>query len=46
MDVITGQVIFETIHKRARGPVHVIHCENWVVVSTLDRFRKAELINR
>lgn len=33
IDAVTGNVVFNCNHKRAKGPVHVIHSENWVVVS-------------
>ena len=32
IDAITGHVVFHCTHKKARGPVHVIHSENWIVV--------------
>ncbi|KAL4220987.1 DUF1620 superfamily [Mactra antiquata] len=31
IDVITGHIIFHDNHRKAQGPVHVIHSENWVV---------------
>lgn len=33
VDVVTGVFIYSASHKRARGPVHVVHSENWVVYS-------------
>lgn len=33
VDVITGHMIFHGNHRKAQGPVHVVHSENWVVVS-------------
>ena len=38
VDVVTGNILFNTDHKRASGPVHLVHAENWIVVSTIDRF--------
>ncbi len=32
MDAINGQIVFSAQHQRAAGPVHLVHCENWVVV--------------
>ena len=34
IDAVTGNVVFHCNHKRVKGPVHVVHSENWVVVST------------
>lgn len=31
VDVVTGAFIYSASHKRARGPLHVVHSENWVV---------------
>lgn len=31
IDVITGHIIFHGNHRKAQGPVHVVHSENWVV---------------
>ena len=33
IDAVTGNVVFHCDHKRSKGPVHVVHSENWVVVS-------------
>jgi len=33
IDAVTGNIVFNCNHKRAKGPAHVIHSENWVVVS-------------
>ncbi|XP_013409710.1 ER membrane protein complex subunit 1-like isoform X1 [Lingula anatina] len=31
VDSVTGDMIFQASHKKARGPVHLVHTENWVV---------------
>lgn len=31
IDAITGAFLYSASHKRARGPVHLVHSENWVV---------------
>ncbi|XP_060066687.1 ER membrane protein complex subunit 1-like [Ylistrum balloti] len=31
IDSITGHIVFHAGHKKARGPVNVVHVENWVV---------------
>lgn len=33
IDAVTGNVVFHCNHKRSKGPVNVIHSENWLVVS-------------
>lgn len=33
IDGVTGRIIHEAVQRKARGPVHVVHSENWVVVS-------------
>lgn len=40
IDGVTGRVIHEAVQRKARGPVHVVHSENWVVVSVARRFFK------
>ena len=32
VDVVTGHMIFHCNHRKAQGPVHVVHSENWAVV--------------
>ena len=34
IDSITGGVVYHTTHKQASGPVHLVHSENWIVVSS------------
>lgn len=44
VDAITGLVLYSTCHKRAKGPVHLIHSENWIVYSYFnEKFRRVEL---
>ncbi|KAG8002797.1 ER membrane protein complex subunit 1 [Nibea albiflora] len=31
IDGVTGRIIHEAVQRKARGPVHVVHSENWVV---------------
>lgn len=31
IDFISGNIVFHATHRRVRGPVHVVHSENWVV---------------
>lgn len=33
IDGVTGRIIHEAVQRKAKGPVHVVHSENWVVVS-------------
>ncbi|XP_063227505.1 ER membrane protein complex subunit 1 isoform X2 [Bacillus rossius redtenbacheri] len=45
LDVVSGSVVFSTVHRRARGPVHLVHSENWVVYTYFsDKFRRTELV--
>lgn len=44
IDGVTGLVLHSTSHKRAKGPVHLVHSENWLVYSYFnDRFRRMEV---
>lgn len=36
IDGVTGRIIHEAIQRKTKGPVHVVHSENWVVVSIID----------
>ncbi|XP_006883655.1 PREDICTED: ER membrane protein complex subunit 1 isoform X4 [Elephantulus edwardii] len=31
IDGITGRIIHSSVQKKAKGPVHIVHSENWVV---------------
>jgi len=33
LDVVSGSIVFHGNHKRAQGPVNVVHSENWVIYS-------------
>lgn len=35
IDAVTGRIIHEAVQRKSRGPVHFVHSENWVVVSSL-----------
>lgn len=32
IDGVTGRIIHSSVQKKAEGPVHIVHSENWVVV--------------
>lgn len=32
VDGVTGRIIHSSVQRKARGPVHIVHSENWVVV--------------
>lgn len=34
IDGVTGRIVHEAVQRKTRGPVHFVHSENWVVVST------------
>lgn len=33
LDVVSGAIIFSLSHRRAQGPVHIVHSENWLTYS-------------
>lgn len=35
IDGVTGRIIHEAVQRKTKGPVHVVHSENWVVVSNI-----------
>ncbi|XP_076287605.1 ER membrane protein complex subunit 1 isoform X2 [Lasioglossum baleicum] len=44
LDAVSGTMIFSIIHKRVRGPVHVVHSENWIVYSYFnEKSRRTEI---
>ncbi|XP_071439248.1 ER membrane protein complex subunit 1 isoform X2 [Hetaerina americana] len=44
VDVVSGAIVFSLTHKRAKGPVHILHSENWVVYSYYnDKSRRTEV---
>lgn len=36
IDGVTGRIIHEAVQRKAKGPVHVVHSENWVVVCIIE----------
>ncbi|KAK5863339.1 hypothetical protein PBY51_000377 [Eleginops maclovinus] len=43
IDGVTGRIIHEAIQRKAKGPVHVVHSENWVVYEYWStKFRRNE----
>ncbi|CAG2112877.1 unnamed protein product [Medioppia subpectinata] len=44
MDSITGSVVYTTVHKRAKRPIHIIHSENWIIYSYYnEKSRRTEI---
>ncbi|XP_015111319.1 ER membrane protein complex subunit 1 isoform X2 [Diachasma alloeum] len=44
LDVVSGAMIFSIAHKRVRGPIHIVHSENWLVYSYYnDKSRRTEV---
>ncbi|KAH1004284.1 hypothetical protein HUJ04_004063 [Dendroctonus ponderosae] len=44
IDGVSGLVLHSTAHKKAKGPVHLIHSENWLVYTYFnERFRRMEM---
>ncbi|XP_063985411.1 ER membrane protein complex subunit 1 isoform X2 [Diachasmimorpha longicaudata] len=44
LDVVSGAMIFSIVHKRVRGPIHIVHSENWLVYSYYnDKSRRTEI---
>lgn len=44
LDAVSGAMIFSIIHKRVRGPVHIVHSENWIVYSYFnEKSRRTEI---
>ncbi|CAD1469229.1 unnamed protein product, partial [Heterotrigona itama] len=44
LDVVSGAMIFSIMHKRVRGPVHIVHSENWIVYSYFnEKNRRTEI---
>ncbi|XP_076263953.1 ER membrane protein complex subunit 1 [Rhynchophorus ferrugineus] len=45
IDGVTGLIIYGTSHKKARGPIHLVHSENWLVYTFFnERFRRNEVV--
>ncbi|XP_032676304.1 ER membrane protein complex subunit 1 isoform X2 [Odontomachus brunneus] len=44
LDVVSGSMIFSITHKRVRGPIHIVHSENWLVYSYFnEKGRRTEI---
>lgn len=44
IDVVSGAVVTSLTHRRAKGPVHMVHSENWLVYSYYnDKVRRTEM---
>ena len=44
IDSVSGQLVFHCNHKRVKGPVHVVHSENWIVYDYWNqRHRRTEI---
>lgn len=44
VDMVSGQLVFHCSHKKAKGPVNVVHSENWVVYNYWNqKHRRVEL---
>lgn len=35
LDGVSGHIIYRSSHQHSTGPIHLVHCENWVVVSDI-----------
>lgn len=45
IDGVTGLILYSVSHKRGKGPVHLVHSENWLVYSYYsERFRRIEMV--
>lgn len=46
IDGVSGLIMYSTSHKRAKGPIHMVHSENWLVYSYFsERFRRTEVVS-
>ncbi|KAG5679078.1 hypothetical protein PVAND_008673 [Polypedilum vanderplanki] len=44
IDVVSGAVVFSMSHRRAKGPVKIVHSENWLVYSFYnEKIRRNEI---
>lgn len=39
IDSVNGRVLYAGKHTKATGPVHMIHCENWLTVPFASRLK-------
>lgn len=44
IDGVTGRIIHEAVQRKARGPVHIVHSENWVVVSIRESYYSKNIL--
>lgn len=44
IDGVTGAIIHQSVLKRSQAPLHMIHCENWIVVNKKIRLLRNLLI--
>lgn len=44
IDGVTGLILYSVSHKRANGPVHLVHSENWLIYTYFsERYRRVEV---
>ncbi|XP_063704257.1 ER membrane protein complex subunit 1 [Culicoides brevitarsis] len=44
VDVVSGAIIFSMTHRRAKGPVNIVHSENWLTYSFYnEKVRRTEI---
>uniref|UniRef100_A0A6B2E753 ER membrane protein complex subunit 1 n=1 Tax=Phlebotomus kandelakii TaxID=1109342 RepID=A0A6B2E753_9DIPT len=44
IDVVSGSIVISLTHRRAKGPLHMVHSENWLVYSYYnDKVRRTEI---
>uniref|UniRef100_A0A1L8D9I9 ER membrane protein complex subunit 1 n=2 Tax=Nyssomyia neivai TaxID=330878 RepID=A0A1L8D9I9_9DIPT len=44
IDVVSGSIVVTLTHRRAKGPLHMVHSENWLVYSYYnDKVRRTEM---
>lgn len=45
IDGVTGLILYSISHKRASGPVYLVHSENWLVYTFFnERYRRTEIV--
>lgn len=44
VDVVSGGIVSSMTHRKVKGPVHMIHSENWLVYSYYnEKVRRTEI---
>lgn len=44
VDVVSGGIVTTIVHRRSRGPINIVHSENWLVYSYYnDKVRRTEI---